>query len=132
MTTFDLTILPIHRTNGQELAELPGLLAVTPPRRSARGREHDNLVIYLMLAGNATFSAIELKTLLNHIATGFYQTTGSLTFAMRKAAENINTALLERNLTSQAAQAGRRQRQGRGQEHGREQHPLMLLPLKGL
>lgn len=100
MTTFDLTILPIHRVNGQESAELPGLLAVTPPRRTARGREHDNLIAYLMLSGNATFSAVELKSLLNTMATAFYQTNGSLTFAMRKTAENINAALLERNLAT--------------------------------
>lgn len=100
MTTFDLTILPIHRVNGQESAELPGLLAVTPPRRTARGREHDNLIAYLMLSGNATFSAVELKTLLNNTATAFYQTPGSLTSAMRKLADNINVTLLERNLAT--------------------------------
>jgi hypothetical protein len=100
VTTFDLTILPIHRVNGQETAELPGLLAVTPPRRTARGREHDNLIAYLMLSGNAAFSAVELKALLNATATAFYQTSGSLTFAMRKTAENINAALLERNLAT--------------------------------
>jgi hypothetical protein len=100
VTTFDLTILPIHRVNGHESVELPGLLAVTPPRRTARGREHDNLLAYLMLSGNATLSAMELKSLLNNTATAFYQTTGSLTFAMRKVAENINAALLERNLST--------------------------------
>jgi hypothetical protein len=100
VTTFDLTILPIHRVNGQESAELPGLLAVTPPRRTARGREHDNLIAYLMLSGNAAFAVAELKTLLSNVATGFYQSTGSLTFAMRKAAENINNVLLERNLST--------------------------------
>ena len=100
MATFDLTILPIHRINGQESTDLPGLLAVTPPRRTARGREHDNLIIYLMLSGNATFSAAELKALINNTATSFYQSTGSLTFAMRKTAENINNVLLERNLST--------------------------------
>ena len=100
MATFDLNILPIHRINGQEFADLPGLLAVTPPRRTARGREHDNLIVYLTLSGNATFSVAELKTLINTAATAFYQTTGSLTFAMRKVAENINTTLLERNLST--------------------------------
>ncbi|HSJ89289.1 MAG TPA: hypothetical protein VK909_18910, partial [Anaerolineales bacterium] len=60
MATFDLTILPIHRINGQEFADLPGLLAVTPPRRTARGRETDSLLAYLTLAGNATLSAAEL------------------------------------------------------------------------
>ncbi len=100
MTTFDLNILPIHRNNGQESPDLPGLLAVTPPRRTARGRENDSLIVYLMLSGNATFSAAELKTLISNTATAFYQTTGSLTFAMRKIAENINNTLLERNLST--------------------------------
>jgi len=71
--TFDLNILPIHRINGQELPSLPGLLAVTPPRRSARGREHDNLIIYLMLSGNAALSASEFRQLTNNAAGIFYQ-----------------------------------------------------------
>jgi hypothetical protein len=100
VTTFDLNILPIHRTNGQESADLPGLLAVTPPRKTARGRENNNLILYLTLAGNAAISPTELRNLVNTTATAFYQTTGSLTFAMRKLAENINNALLERNLSS--------------------------------
>jgi hypothetical protein len=100
VTTFDINILPIHRTNGQESADLPGLLAVTPPRKTARGRENDNLILYLTLAGNAAFSPAELRNLVNATATAFYQSTGSLTFAMRKLAENINSALLERNLST--------------------------------
>jgi len=100
VTTFDLNILPIHRISGQESPDLPGFLAVTPPRRTARGREHDSLILYLMLSGNATFSAVEIKALVQKTATSFHQTTGSLTFAMRKAAENINNSLLERNLST--------------------------------
>jgi len=100
VATFDLNILPIHRINGQESADLPGLLAVTPPRRTARGREKDNLIMYLMLSGNATFSPSEIAQLNNTAVTLFYQSAGSLTSAMRKAAENINTALLERNLST--------------------------------
>lgn len=100
MATFDLNILPIHRINGQESADLPGLLAVTPPRKTARGREKDNLVVYLMLSGNATFSAAELTQLNNSAANAFYQSPGSLTSAMRKSAETINTTLLARNLST--------------------------------
>ena len=100
MTTFDLNILPIHRNNGQDLPDLPGLLAVTAPRKTARGREKDNLIIYLMLSGNATFSTAELNQLNNKTANLFYQTAGSLTSAMRKASENINSVLLERNLAT--------------------------------
>ena len=63
MATFDLNILPIHRQNGQEFADLPGLLAVAPPRKTARGRDKDSLILYLMLAGNAEFSTAEVKQL---------------------------------------------------------------------
>ena len=100
MTTFDLNILPIHKLNGQELANLPGLLAVTPPRKPARGRDKDNLVIYLMLSGNAAFPTNEITKLSNNAADVFYHSPGSLTSAMRKAAENINSVLLERNMST--------------------------------
>lgn len=100
MSAFDLTILPLHRQNGQAYPDLPGLLAVTPPRKTARGRERDSLVLYLMLSGNADFSAAEVEELAHRAANLFYQTHGSLTFAMRRAAEAVNAALLERNLST--------------------------------
>ena len=100
MATFDLNILPIHRVNSQELDSLPGLLAVTAPRKAARGREKDSLIVYLMLSGNAALSTAELTQLNGNAANLFYQSAGSLTSAMRKAAESLNTALLERNLST--------------------------------
>jgi hypothetical protein len=100
VATFDLNILPIHRLNGQDLADLPGLLALTPPRRTARGREKDSLILYVMLTGNATFTPAEIDALNRKAATTFYQSAGTLTSAMRKAAESINTALLQRNLST--------------------------------
>jgi hypothetical protein len=100
VATFDLNLLPIHRLNGQDLADLPGLLAFTPPRKTARGREKDSLILYLMLSGNATFTATEIDSLNRKAATLFYQSAGSLTTAMRKAAGSINAALLERNLST--------------------------------
>jgi len=100
VTLFNLNILPIHRNNGQELAEIPGLLALTPPRKTARGRERDSFVAYLMLSGNTTFSNAEFKQLTSDAAGLFYQSAGPLTSAMRKAADQINSKLLERNLTT--------------------------------
>lgn len=97
---FDLNILPIHRIKDQELASLPGLLAVTPPRKAARGREQDQLIVYLMPSGNAAFSTSEAKEWMDNAAKTFYQSAGPLTSAMRKAAESINAALLERNLST--------------------------------
>jgi len=79
---------------------MPGLLALTPPRKTARGRERDSFVAYLMLSGNTTFSNAEFKQLTNDAAGLFYQSPGPLTSAMRKAADQINFKLLERNLTT--------------------------------
>jgi hypothetical protein len=100
VATFDLNILPIYRLNGQEYADLPGLLAVAPPRKTARGRDKDNLIIHLTLSGNASVSVDEIEQLTDRAAGVFHQSSGSLTLAMRKAAESINNALLERNLSA--------------------------------
>jgi len=79
---------------------MPGLLAVTPPHKTARGRERDNFIAYLMLSGNTSFSTEEFLKLTNDAAGLFYQSAGPLTSAMRKTADQINSKLLERNLTT--------------------------------
>ena len=100
MTTLDLNILPIRRMNGQESAEIPGLLALTPPRKTARGREHTTLVAYLVLSGNTSVTGAEIRQLTSESSSIFYQTTGSLTFAMRAVANELNARLLARNLST--------------------------------
>lgn len=100
MTTFDLNILPIYRHNGQNFADLPGLLAPTPPRRVARGREKDSLILYLAFSGTAGYSLEEIDALHQKAATTFYQSPGTQTSAMRKAAESLNAAMLERNFST--------------------------------
>jgi len=79
---------------------MPGLVAVPPPRKSARGREKDHLILYLMTGGNADIPPEEIEQLLIDGAGFFHQTSGSLTSAMKKIAERINVSLLERNLSS--------------------------------
>lgn len=100
MTTFDLNILPIYRHNGQNFADLPGLLAFTPPRRVARGREKDSLILYITFSGTAGYSIEEIDALHHKAATTFYQSPGTQTSAMRKAAESLNAAMLERNFST--------------------------------
>jgi hypothetical protein len=100
VTTLDLTLLPIYRLNQQELSALPGLLAMTPPRKTARGRERDRLLVYLVLTGNATLSTAEYLQLTSQTASSFFETPGALTTAMRIAAEALNRALLDRNMNS--------------------------------
>jgi hypothetical protein len=96
----DLTLTPLYRTEGKEQASMPGLLPAMPPRKTARGREHDRLVVYLLLTGNTSYSTDEYAQLTNRATATFYETSGTLTFALRAAAESINKLLLERNLST--------------------------------
>ncbi len=98
--TLDLTLSPIYRISGQEIASLPGLLAVMPPPNAARGREKDRLLVYLLLTGNSTFSTSEYMQVAIDASTIFYQTPGALTSALRAATESVNKVLLERNMTT--------------------------------
>jgi len=99
VTTLNLTLLPLYRLNNQELPALPGLLAMTSPHKTARGRENDRLVVYLALSGPTTFSTAEYLQLTSQAASRFFETPGALTSAMRAAAETLNRLLLERNLS---------------------------------
>ena len=95
---FDLNLLPFYRIKGQEWPQLPGLLAVTPPKRAARGREDDHLLVYLTLSGNTPFSSTDYTQIMTQMTQCFYQTSGSLTSAVRAAAGALNQSLLNRNL----------------------------------
>ena len=99
-SSLDLNLLPITRQGGNDKAELPDMYAVTPPRRTARGREADSLIIYLSMTGNSPLSAEAHAQLLEQLAHKFYKTTGSLTAALRTIAEALNLYLLDRNLRS--------------------------------
>ncbi|MBT3315144.1 MAG: hypothetical protein HN390_11080 [Anaerolineae bacterium] len=98
--SFDLTLLPLYRLGGNELPSPPGLLALTPPRKKARSRARDLLVIHLVLGGNAPFSTVNYLQMTSHAAEEFYQTPGSVTSALRAAATTLNGDLLERNMAA--------------------------------
>jgi len=98
--SFDLTLLPLYRLGGNELPSPPGLLALTPPRKKARSRARDLLLIHLVLGGNAPFSTVNYLQMTSHAAEEFYQTPGSVTSALRAAATTLNGDLLERNMAA--------------------------------
>jgi len=98
MNALDLSFLSLYRINGQEWPLLPGLLAQNPPKKAARGRDQDRLMVYLTLAGNVTYSASEYTQIVGQVAETFYATSGSLTFALKTAAEALNTYLVDRNM----------------------------------
>ncbi|HRJ55485.1 MAG TPA: hypothetical protein PK152_12155 [Anaerolineales bacterium] len=98
----DINLSPLYRINNQEQAEMPGLLALMPPKNAARGREQDRLIVYLLLAGNSTFTTTEYKKLAEDAANMYYQTPRAVTSALRAAAEFVNRTLLERNMSTSA------------------------------
>ncbi|MDX9993076.1 MAG: hypothetical protein RBS68_13640 [Anaerolineales bacterium] len=98
MSTLNLQLLSLHRIKDQEIPILPGLLAQNAPKRPARGRENDRLLIYLNLAGNISYTPAEYAQITAKLAERFYQTSGSLTFALKSSIEALNAVLAERNM----------------------------------
>ena len=96
----DLTLTPLYRLTGVDQPSLPGLMATVPPRKAARGRDQDRLVVYLLLAGNAVLSTGEYVQLASRAAVAFYETPGTLTAALRTSCESINKLLYDRNMSS--------------------------------
>ncbi len=100
----DLHFLPLVRHAGQDQAELPGLYIAAVPRRTARGRQLDRLILNFSMEGNAVLTEELRDQLLKRLAETYYKTPGSVTAAMRNVIESLNQYLLERNL--RAASSG--------------------------
>ncbi|MDP1547159.1 MAG: hypothetical protein Q8L87_14195, partial [Anaerolineales bacterium] len=93
-------LTPLYRINGQDDPAMPGVLALTPPKNAARGREQDRLVVYLLLTGNSTFTTTEYMQLAEGAGRVFYETPRALTSALRAATQHVNQTLLERNMST--------------------------------
>lgn len=101
--SLDLHLLPAARYAGRDYPELLRLYAGEPPRRRARGREGDRLVLYLAMTGSAPVAPGKQDQVLEDLAHLYYSTPGSVTAAMRRVAEELNKVLLERNLRLSAS-----------------------------
>jgi uncharacterized membrane protein len=99
-TDLDLDVLPIYRLGGFEQPAMPGLHLAIPPRRTARGRAADLLILMLELKGNAPLSVNQQSHLLAEISNTYYQHRGSVTASIRAAIEHLNQILLDRNKKS--------------------------------
>ncbi len=97
-TTLDLNLLPLVRLAEQDQTDLPGLHVAGPPRRPARSRGTDHLVLYLTLDGNAPLSPGKQDQILARLAKTYYETPGSVTSALRTVADALNQFLLDRNV----------------------------------
>lgn len=99
-SSLDLNLLPLVRQSGNTRTELPGLYVADPPRRPARSRKGDRLFLYFCQEGNAPLTPAHQQQTLGSLGQVFYGTSGSVTSAMRRVAEELNKALLERNVRS--------------------------------
>jgi len=95
---FDINLFPINLEQGVEQRSLPGLAALTPPRKTARGRENDVVIAMVQINGSSGIAVDSLNIWLLKKLEGYYQTAGTVTFAMKTLVEALNSDLLERNL----------------------------------
>jgi len=96
--SIDLLILPLARTAGQEQPSVQGLYVAPPPRKSARFRKRDRLILHLFLDGNAPLPPDQVDQILENLAKTYFKTAGTVTTALRAVAEALNQYLLDRNI----------------------------------
>lgn len=95
---FDLNYLPLHLSNGMEIAELPGLWVAAAPRRAQRSRSKDMLIMLLTLTGSEAQPPDNLNQILERLAYVYFQAPGSVTSGMHAAVDQLNALLIKRNL----------------------------------
>ena len=94
----DLQLITIHLEDGIEKDLLPGLVTLTPPKRTARGRENDMLVALTCLNGADNANAQKVNAWLQKSVDRYFQTAGTVTFALKNMVEALNNDLMDRNL----------------------------------
>lgn len=90
----------LYIVNGQAQisSDTPGLLSQSAPTKAARGRERDFLFVHLTLSGQPDETSVMAQDLLDTISSRFYEVSGSVTAALRKAITECNQLLLRYNL----------------------------------
>ena len=83
----------------QHTTQIPGILKQPPLPDAVRGRTEDTLFSHLTLTGPKVPPAL-YQTLLHLFRDTFYQTTGTVTTALRTAVNHINQQLLQYNMNS--------------------------------
>jgi hypothetical protein len=95
--SFNLYVLPLHRQISQELGGAPSVHVALPPRRPARGRKSDRLIIFLLIEGQHAFSSERIKQLMETMEKVYFSTSGSVTSAMRVLVGDLNELVLKHN-----------------------------------
>jgi len=106
ITKLDINLLALSRQAGKDQTGLPGFYAVSPPRRTARSRTDDYLIILLSCTGGASFPTNLQEQWFERMSQAYYQTPGSTTAAMRAAAQVLNQQLFDRALRGAGTRQG--------------------------
>jgi hypothetical protein len=93
---FDISLLPFPIA-APGTALYPGFLVLMPPKKPARGRENDILILYFKLYGKSSITDAGLKSWLENKATLYHQSAGTVTSGIKSVFEEINADLLDRN-----------------------------------
>lgn len=95
---YDLKLFPIHQEKGQPIPQQAGFLAVSPPRRAARSRAEDLLILSFTANGGGSLSPELQESWLANLVDTFFKTSGSVTSALRALIETLNLTMMEKNL----------------------------------
>jgi hypothetical protein len=98
--------LAIANGTVQNEGAVSGLLAQPAPQKAARGREHEFLFIHLTLSGPPDETAELGRNLVDGLGKRFFEATGSVTSALRRAVIATNEELLRHNVTHRSAHEG--------------------------
>ncbi len=95
---YDLTLIPIHNQQGQPHPHSAGFKAAAPPRRPARSRSDDLLILSLITQSDVEIPPEMQTAWLERLTQVFFKTSGSVTSALRSLIETLNLTLMEKNL----------------------------------
>jgi hypothetical protein len=96
--SYEADVALMHIAGGAaRITPPPGTLAQTAPRRSARGRSDDYLLLTLRLRSPRPVTPGHLDHLAKLAAEAFYGAPGTVTSAMREAAAIVNDHLIDSN-----------------------------------
>jgi hypothetical protein len=75
----------------------PGTIAMPAPRRAARGRDRDTFFGLVSLSEAGRQPASFYEKLIQQVSTGYFDSSGSVTAALRNAISDLNSSLLTMN-----------------------------------
>ncbi|MBW6465702.1 MAG: hypothetical protein K0B06_04275 [Brevefilum sp.] len=97
---YDLKLIPIVQAHGKPIPNGSGFLAASPPRRAARSRSEDMLILSFTTSNSERITPELQNAWLANLVQIFFKTSGSVTSALRVLIDTLNLTMMERNLKS--------------------------------